>query len=160
MPASFWTPRWMIALDGSLVPSITTVLPAGGADFSGVLIVILAGVAWYFWSSALACVTPESEDAALPAAPLAPAVDVELEELDEPHAASPTAVASVQVRAERRTPRRRHLTVVVCGRLCMSLSLCGHWLNWSGDCRSASRSAARRRGVRPPARSRYASRSP
>src|ERR1700759_3844843 len=103
MPASFWTPRWMIALDGSLVPSITTVLPAGGADFRGVLIVIFAGVAWDFWSSALACVTPESEDAE---EPLPLPVDVELDELDEPHAASATAVASVQARAERRTPRR------------------------------------------------------
>jgi hypothetical protein len=96
-------------------------LPAGGADFSGVLIVILVGVAWYFWSSALACVTPESDDAELPDEPLALVVDVEL---DDPHAASAAALASVQARAESRTPRRRHLTAVVCGRLCMSLSLC------------------------------------
>src|SRR4051812_47937272 len=67
----------MITLFGSAVPSMTTVLPFGGGDLSGVVFVIFVGAAWYFASSALAFATPGSDD------------ELELELDDEPEEPEP-----------------------------------------------------------------------
>lgn len=91
----------MITFEGLFVPSITIVLPEGGADFSGVLMLIDVGAALYGASAAVAAPdAPEPDDAAVELEPdeAAGVAELEeLEELDEPQAASARASASAPV---------------------------------------------------------------
>jgi hypothetical protein len=88
----------MSTFDGLLVPSITIVLPAGGADLSGVVMLMLVGSVFHCESADDAALV-EPEPLEVPVAAefeaLAPPEDDELEELDEPHAASVRASTSV-----------------------------------------------------------------
>src|ERR1044072_6228639 len=56
--ASYFSDFWSFWLFGSLVPSITSVLPAGGAPLSGSLIVISVGADWYSLRRSCAVATP------------------------------------------------------------------------------------------------------
>jgi hypothetical protein len=98
----------MITFDGLFVPSITIVLPFGGAELSGVVMLICVGNALYGASAAAAALV-EAEPPELPVdaafEALEPPDDDELEELDEPQAAS--ARASIRVPAIARYPRAR-----------------------------------------------------
>jgi hypothetical protein len=105
----------MITFDGSFVPSITTVFPAGGADLSGVVTGICVGAALYCFSFACAVATPGLELAASVAA----AVDEfdEFDELEDPQAANAAALRTAPASAtERRLVARRHLvcSIPVC----------------------------------------------
>src|SRR5262245_12902385 len=93
----------MRTLPGSGVPSMTTVLPDGGADCSGLDWTILVGAVWYAWSLAFAVATPSV---------LAPEDADELrvsDESEDPHADNPapitTAPASAKAMRRRRAPR-------------------------------------------------------
>jgi hypothetical protein len=83
------------------VPSITIVLPEGGADLSGVVMLIAVGSDLYGASAVAAAeVDPEPDDAPVEVEPLEGAVAAaaapdELDELDEPQAASAIASATV-----------------------------------------------------------------
>jgi hypothetical protein len=85
------------------VPSITTVFPVGGADLSGVVMLIVVGAVKYGLSAAVAAAVEAEPDAVVPAAFEAEVVD-ELEELEEPQAAS--ARASTKAPTIGRSPRR------------------------------------------------------
>jgi hypothetical protein len=104
------------------VASITSVLEPDGADFSGVVTLILVGVAVQGCRLAVAFATPAPPDPELepddvpleePAEPLE--LD-ELLELDEPQAASSRASANVANMAENcamRGPRRLRLSALM-----------------------------------------------
>jgi hypothetical protein len=87
-------------------------LPAGGADLSGVLIFILVGVASHCFRSACAVATfpfaaPDELDEA-------PALE-EVEELEDPHAASAAEMTSAVASAKnRRAPRPLPLGLRTC----------------------------------------------
>src|SRR3954453_21574459 len=99
MAARFFSDFCSFWLFGSFVPSMTRVLPAGGAPLSCPLMVIWVGVAWYCLSCAAAFATP-----APPPALVEPPDELEpLEPLSEPQAATVRASASVAMRAG--TPR-------------------------------------------------------
>ena len=104
----------MITFEGLFVPSITIVLPDGGADLSGVVMLIVVGSDLYGVRAAVAAaVPPEPDDAAVDEAPVvaaaAAALEVadEVEELDEPQAASTRARATVPVIAANPSGRGR-----------------------------------------------------
>src|SRR5690348_10867051 len=109
----------MITFEGLLVPSITIVLPVGGADLSGVVMLIFVGSVLYgvrAEAAALVDADPPELDAAFvaldPEEPEEPDAAEELEELEEPQAASARAIASMPTitanpRARGRPPRRR-----------------------------------------------------
>ena len=84
---------------------MTSFLPFGGADLSGVWIVIWVGGDVYFCSCACAAATPPELDADAAFVALEPPEADEVEELDEPHAAS--ARASTSVPKIARYPRAR-----------------------------------------------------
>jgi hypothetical protein len=96
-------------LDGLFVPIKTTVLPAGGADFSGVVTFIFVGVDRYGCSAACAAdPPPELDEPEVEPDADAAELDVLLLELDDPHAAIADAAASAATTAEtRRIPGRR-----------------------------------------------------
>ena len=89
----------MITFEGLFVPSITIVLPLGGADLSGVVMLMVVGSALYGVSAAAAAeVDAEPEDAAveLPLEPDEAADEADVvEELDEPQAATARASTSI-----------------------------------------------------------------
>jgi hypothetical protein len=101
------------------VPSITIVLPFGGADLRGVVMLIVVGSDLYCASAAVAApVEPDDADAFVAVVPEDPdELDEpdeadELEELEEPQAASARATATMPTitanpRARGRPPRRR-----------------------------------------------------
>jgi hypothetical protein len=104
----------MITFEGLLVPSITIVLPLGGGEVSGVVMLIVVGSVLYgVRAAAAAAVDPEPDDDAFVAVAPDEAEEVaELDELDEPHAASARAMASMpkiaaNPRTRGRRPRRR-----------------------------------------------------
>ena len=111
----------MITFEGLFVPSITIVLPVGGAEFSGVVMLIVVGVALYGASAAVRQrSTTEPEDAAVELPPLEPdeaadELDV-VEELDEPQAATARASTSVPMIATnpRGRPPLRRSSFVMC----------------------------------------------
>src|ERR1700733_2909189 len=90
----------MITFEGLFVPSITIVLPLGGADLSGVVMLMVVGAALYGVSdAAAAAVDEEPEEAGVDLPPLEPdeaadELDV-VEELVEPQAATARASTSV-----------------------------------------------------------------
>src|SRR6476659_7625687 len=94
MCASSLAPFWMITLFGSAVPSMTTVLPLGGADFSGVVAMIFVGAAWYLASSALAVVTPEPDELAFDDELEEPELVSDPDEPELPQAASAAVAAT------------------------------------------------------------------
>jgi hypothetical protein len=82
---------------------MTTVFPLGGAELSDCVWMIFVGVAWYccsFWSAVVAPPPePELDE------PVVAVVAEVVGELDDPHAASAAAVASVtRSAASGRTP--------------------------------------------------------
>src|SRR5579872_838454 len=88
----------MITFEGLLVPSITIVLPLGGADLSGVVMLIVVGSDLYgLRAVAAAEADPEPDDAALEPLELEePEPLAELVELDElPQAARARANANM-----------------------------------------------------------------
>ena len=111
----------MITFEGLFVPSITIVLPLGGADLSGVVMLMVVGSALYGVSAAAAAeVDAEPEDAAVELPPLEPdeaadEADV-VEELDEPQAATARASTSVPMIATNPSgrPPLRRLSFVMC----------------------------------------------
>src|SRR5947209_10877474 len=110
----------MITFEGLFVPSITIVLPAGGADLSGVVMLIFVGGDLYGASAAVAELTdpePDDDDAFVAVDPEEPELE-ELDELDEPHAASARATANMpKIAANPRTrgrPSRRRSSVEWC----------------------------------------------
>src|SRR5690348_14501824 len=116
----------MITFEGLLVPSITIVLPFGGADLSGVVMLMLVGSVLY-WLRAAAAALVDAEPPVLPVDPeleaLEPPEDDELEELDEPHAASARASTSVAKIARYPRARARSLLRRSCLKSCvMSVS--------------------------------------
>src|ERR1700751_1934982 len=116
----------MITFEGLLVPSITIVFPFGGADVSGVVMLMDVASDLYCVSAAAAAdVELEPDDAALvelePEDPAEPDGAVELEEQDEPQAARVTASPSVPMIATSpsgRPPLRRSSLV-----MCVSLAM-------------------------------------
>jgi hypothetical protein len=79
---------------------MTSDLPVGGGDVSDWVWMILVGVASYCFSLAWAVATPAlAPDCELSAALLAEGV--ELDELDEPHAANAAAIATAMAIAAR-----------------------------------------------------------
>jgi hypothetical protein len=100
------------------VPSITIVLPFGGADLSGVVMLIDVGSDLYCERAAVAAATDPELDvdaafvAVVPEEPEEPDDADEVEELEEPQAASARAIASMPTstanpRTRGRPPRRR-----------------------------------------------------
>jgi hypothetical protein len=109
----------MITFEGLLVPSITIVLPFGGAELSGVVMLMLVGSVLYGVSAAAAALVdddPPPDDAVAVLEPLDPddagAAEELVDELDEPQAASATASTSIPMmttkpRVRSRPPLRR-----------------------------------------------------
>jgi hypothetical protein len=109
----------MITFEGLFVPSITIVLPLGGADLSGVVMLMVVGSALYGASAAAAAeVGAEPEDAAVELPPLDEAADEAdvVEELDDPQAATArasTRVPMIATNTSGRPPLRR-FSFVMC----------------------------------------------
>src|ERR1700733_9711077 len=90
----------MITFEGLFVPSITIVLPLGGADLSGVVMLMVVGAVLYGVSAAAAAeVDAEPEDAAVELPPLEPDEADVVEELVEPQAATARASTSIPMLA-------------------------------------------------------------
>ena len=96
---------------GWFVPRKTTVFPAGGADLSGVVMLILVGAASHCFRAACAVATP----------PLAPPDGVEeaaaleeVEDVEDPHAASAAATTSAAAGAKNWRTRTRRLRLRTC----------------------------------------------
>jgi hypothetical protein len=110
----------MMTFEGLFVPSITIVLPFGGADLSGVVMLIVVGSVLYcVRAAAAALVDAEPEDEAVLEPDEAGAEELAVleEELDEPHAASARASTSVPMiptnpRVRSRPPLRRSWCVM------------------------------------------------
>src|SRR3954471_19041822 len=98
----------MSTLPGSGVPSMTTLLPDGGVDFSAWVWMIFVGACWYCCSFACAVLTPPLVAADEDDEPLD-----ELDESSDPHADTPAPRTIAPASASRGLTPRGHAALAM-----------------------------------------------